>query len=374
MPNTVEYINRGAFYKCSTTLYYLSNALKVIDDYAFYANEKACFGNAEFTLNIPEGVTYIGRSAFYQCKSVVGLVIPENVEFVGMYAFYGCDALGASVTVQVGEEEVPVTGFLEIKGGTTPLVISDRAFQNCVSLVSVTLPDRVTSIGTRSFYNCEQLLTVSLGSGIKTLPDYAFYNCLSLKTITTSKDLESIGNYVFRGCVSLEAFDLGSVTSIGRYAFYCCYMLEEIVLPNTLTTIGDYAFRGCVAVNTVIIPDNVVTIGRHAFYQLNEATFYVEASAIQSGWNEKFNSSYRPLFWGCTLSEDNSYVVSIKVSEGTLINPNAKGGISNPERDGYTFSGWATAPGGAVAYTSETVATAPSGKVLYAVWTLASAE
>ena len=151
-------------------------------------------------------------------------------------------------------------------------------------------------------------------------------------------------------------------------------MLEEIVLPNTLTTIGDYAFRGCVAVNTVIIPDNVVTIGRHAFYQLNEATFYVEASAIQSGWNEKFNSSYRPLFWGCTLSEDNSYVVSIKVSEGTLINPNAKGGISNPERDGYTFSGWATAPGGAVAYTSETVATAPSGKVLYAVWTLASAE
>ena len=291
-----------------------------------------------------------------------------------MYAFYGCDALGASVNVQVGEQEIPVTGFLEIKGGETPLVIGDRAFQNCVSLISVSLPDRVTSIGVRSFYNCEQLTTVSLGSGIKTLPDYAFYNCFTLKTMTTSENLETIGNYVFRGCVSLEAFDLGNVKSVGRYAFYCCYMLEEIVLPNTLVSIGDYAFRGCVAVNSVVIPDSVVSIGKHAFYQINEATFYVETSDRLPGWNERLNSSYRPLFWGCTLSEDNSYVVSIKVSDTTLINPNAKNGISNPERSGYRFDGWATAPNGAVVYTSENVATAPSGTVLYAIWTPATAE
>ena len=58
----------------------------------------------------------------------------------------------------------------------------------------------------------------------------------------------------------------------------------------------------------------------------------------------------------------------------TLINPNAKNGISNPERSGYRFDGWATAPNGAVVYTSENVATAPSGTVLYAIWTPATAE
>lgn len=382
MPNTVEYICRGAFYKCTARLISLSSALKVIDDYAFYGCEGANFGNEDFALIIPEGTQYIGRSAFYQCKYILSLVIPGTVEYIGPYAFYDCDSIGATAEIQVqkptgekdenGDEIIEtvinkVTGFLQLNEGIK--VIDERAFQKCVSLISVDIPDSVIYIGARAFYKCDKLESVSLGSGITSISDYTFYKCISLKTVSASDSLKSVGNYAFRGCSALESFDFGSIEQIGRYAFYSCSSLEDIVLPATLVSVGDYAFRGCDAAGSIILRDSIVNIGKHAFYNLSTTTIYSSAETINPYWNERFNSSYRPIFWGCTLSEDGSYVVSIKVSEDTLDNPNAKNGISDPSRSGYTFLGWSTSSGdNTVEYTSENVAEAPEGTVLYSVW------
>ena len=172
--------------------------------------------------------------------------------------------------------------------------------------------------------------------------------------------------------ISLQPFsvagDFNQVETIGRYAFYSCSSLKAINIPATLTSIGDYAFRGCTSVSSIVIPDTVVTIGKHAFYNLNETTIYVESEEIQPYWSDRFNSSYRPVFWGCTLSEDGSYVVSFTMGKKLLANPDATNGISDPTRDGYTFLGWSTSSDNSVEYTSENIATAPEGTVLYAVW------
>lgn len=383
MPGTVEFICRGAFYKSTARMVSLSPNLKFIDDYAFYSCEQTNFGREDFGLIIPEGVTYIGRSAFYKCSYILSLTIPGTVEYIGPYAFYGCDAIGATADVQVqeptGEKDKDgndiyetvvnkVTGFLLLKDGIK--IIDERAFQGCVSIKSVDIPDSVMHIGSRAFYKCDALESVSLGAGITYISDYTFYKCISLKNVSTSENLEIVGNYAFRGCTALESFEFNSIKTIGRYSFYGCAALKEIKLPNTLTAIGDYAFRGCESASSVIIPDSIVSIGKHAFYNLNSTTFYVESEKIQPYWNERFNSSYRPVFWGCTLSEDNSYVISVTVGKDTLGNPNAKGGISDPVKAGYNFEGWSTSADGAPEYTSENVSTAPEGTVLYAVWSI----
>ena len=124
----------------------------------------------------------------------------------------------------------------------------------------------------------------------------------------------------------------------------------------------------CSSVSSVVIPESVVYIGKHAFYNLNNTTFYTSADKIMPYWDARFNSSYRPVFWDCTLSNDNSYVVSVTVSNKLLINKDAKGGISDPTREGYVFSGWSTSENGAIEYTSQNIATAPDGTVLYARW------
>lgn len=382
MSNSVEYICRGAFYKCEVGLIALSENLKFIDDYAFYGCSGTNFGREDFALILPEGTKYIGRSAFYECSYILSLSVPGSVEYIGPYAFYGCDSIGATADIQVakptGEKDKDgkdiyeivvnkVTGYITLNNGVK--YIDDRAFQNCISIVTLNIPDSVIYIGQKAFYKCEALQSVTIGSGITHISDYAFYKCISLKTVATSDKLESVGNYAFRGCAALESFDFGKIKTIGRYSFYGCSSLKKINLPATLTDIGDYAFRGCSSATSIVIPSNIVTIGKHAFYNLNETTIYAAAEKIMPYWNDRFNSSYRPIFWGCTLSDDGSYVVSVTVSDKLLKNPDAKNGISDPTRDGYIFLGWSTSlDSREIAYTSDNIASAPDGTVLFAVW------
>ena len=107
----------------------------------------------------------------------------------------------------------------------------------------------------------------------------------------------------------------------------------------------------------------------HAFYGLNKATIFCEAKTLPGLWNERWNSSYRTVFWGCTLSEDDSYVVSVIKDAGTVDNLNAPDSSKEPERDGYEFDGWTETEGSKVAdYTGKTFHVAEDGTILYPVW------
>jgi len=379
IPDTVEYICKGAFYKCPAMRINIPKSLKYVGDYAFYGCASTSFGDDTYSLVLPEGTEYVGRSAFYGCKNILSVTIPSTVESIGDYAFYGCSAIGATVELTLNSGEVDdegkpiykpqmVTGTVSIAEGVKS--IGQRAFQGCASLTKIVLPNSVTELGSRAFYKCPALKSVTLGSGINEIKDYTFYKCEALETVVVSDELENIGNYAFRGCIALKEFDLKKVVTLGRYSFYGCSALTRIVLPDTLTTIGDYAFRGCTSVVSVVIPDSVTNIGRHVFYGLNTTTLYCQSEGIMPYWNSQFNSSYRPVFWKCTLSEDNKYVVSVTVIDKvTLVNSQAKNGISDPCRSGYTFGGWSTELGGTTAaYTSQNIKDAEIGTVLYAIW------
>lgn len=379
MPDSVETICRGAFYKCTSYYINIPASVKYIGDYAFYGCGSTNFGGTEYNLVIPEGTTYIGRSAFNGCTYVLSATIPGSVKTIGAYAFYNCPLLGATVDITVGtgetdEEGNPITTVITVQGfvslGEGIETIGERAFQGCVMLSSVEVPNSVTSLGARAFYKCESLKNVTLGSGLIGIADYTFYKCSALESVTISGNLETIGNYAFRGCVALKDITLENVKTIGRYSFYDCKSLSELVLPGTLTAIGDHAFRGCTGMTSIVIPASVTAIGKHTFYGLNQITLYCQADAVQPEWHVQYNSSYRPVFWGCKLSDDGKYIVSFTTGAGVLDNVKATNGISDPCRDGYTFLGWATEQGSTtVAYTSENVSEAADGVVLYAVWT-----
>lgn len=379
IPDTVEYIGRGAFYKCPMYMVNLPTSLKSIGDYAFYGCTYANFGGEYYDLVIPEGTEYIGRSAFYNCTNVLSIEVPGTVKSIGAYAFYGCKSVGLTVefTKDTGEKDengspitqvVPVTGYIKLGEGLES--IGDRAFQGCENLSTIIIPNSVTSIGNRVFYKCAALNSVTLGEGITEIGEYLFYKCEKLETVIVSDSLASIGNYAFRGCIALKEFDFKNVNTIGRYAFYGCTSLQSIVIPDTVISIGDYAFRGCTSATAIILPDSIESIGKHVFYGLKNTSIYCEADAPKTDWNVHFNSSFRPIFWGVTLSEDGTYVVSITVGEDTIVNPKATNGVSDPKREGYVFVGWTTEVGSETAtYTSKNVDEAPNGTVLYAIWT-----
>lgn len=71
---------------------------------------------------------------------------------------------------------------------------------------------------------------------------------------------------VYSHCGTLKSVILpNSVRVIGRHAFDSCGSLESAVLPDGLVEVGDYAFRLCHRLHIPRIPDPVVKIGDGAF-------------------------------------------------------------------------------------------------------------
>ena len=81
-------------------------------------------------------------------------------------------------------------------------------------------------------------------------------------------------------------------------------------------------------------------IDANAFYACKNLTIYAESSTVLPGWHLRWNSSNRPVFFNCTLSEDNSYVVGITMKADGKLNINSFTTVRNFERKGYVFVGW----------------------------------
>lgn len=353
IPNSVKEIGRAAFYGCtalvSVTLPYDEESdagLTAINDYTFYKCSSLS------SVELPKTVKSIGRSAFYQCASVAEIILPDGVESIGEYAFYGCSKLSN----------------IELNGGLKSL--GSRAFYNCSLIENVVIPQGVKEIGDYTFGKCISLTQVVLNNGLTEIGNYAFYNCYGLVAINLPDSTVKIGNYAFYKCSGLILLTFGEgLERIGDYAFYGCKIINNVVFPSGLHGIGKYAFRGCGELLSVVLSDSIESIEYHAFYDCGKVTFYCESQSMPVKWDGRWNSSYRPVIWGCELSDEGFVVSFTKAYSGSISNWNAKGGISEPYREGYTFVGWTTVEGGTEAEIRVGDAgSVANGTVLYAVW------
>ena len=133
--------------------------------------------------------------------------------------------------------------------------IGKDAFFNSKLLTSVTIPDSVMSIGKNAFSGCFSLTNVTIGNGVTSIGDYAFWDCTKLTSVTIPGSVMSIGKSAFSKCSSLTNVTIGNgVTSIGASAFYGCSDLESVTIPDSVTSIGLGAFSGCSSLTNITIP------------------------------------------------------------------------------------------------------------------------
>ena len=372
MPSSVKHIGRSAFYNCKKlTSVILPYTLEVIEDYTFYH----CDSLRLFTL--PPALKSIGRSAFYKCDSISRkdegveesledkLIIPGTVETIGEYAFYGCGKIDQDENL---DDVIYGIDIIEIGGGVK--YISNSAFYGFQSVRKVIINDGVEEIGEKAFQKCVSLVEVEFGNTLTTIGTKAFYQCGELEHVVLPDNIKRVGDYAFYNCEGLRVLNLGhGLETIGNFAFYACTNLGSVSLPASLQEIGKQAFRNCYSLSSVVLNSSIERIQPHAFYGCNELTIYAESTSALETWDRFWNSSYRPVIWGCTLSEGKDYVVSFTKSAATVENKNSSNVIALPAREGYVCIGWNTNSAATDAtYTAENIVDVAEGRKLYAIW------
>ena len=255
IPDSVTSIDWYAFYGCtSLKSVVIGDSVTSIGDYAF----SNC--TSLTSIEIPDSVTSIGSSAFSNCTSLTSITIDTpNVNYKSIDGnLYSKDS---KTLIQYAIGKI-ATEFTIPEGVTS---IGFTAFFNCDSLTSVEIPDSVTIIGSQAFYNCDSLTSITVDENNenfksidgnlyskdgKTLIQYVKGKTATKFTIP--EGVTSIGDYAFHNCTSLTSVEIGdSVTSIGYCAFSYCTSLTSVVIGDSVTSIGDFAFGSCTNLTSI---------------------------------------------------------------------------------------------------------------------------
>lgn len=202
-----------------------------------------------------------------------------------IFEFYPLDDGTYSVSVGKATQMNNVSLPAAYKGKPVT-AISEKGFDKCENLISITLPDTITFIGNYAFRSCYKLTSITMPDSVTSIGSSAFHCCSGLTSITIPNSVTSIGIGAFSNCSSLTSITIpNSVTSIGEQAFFVCSSLKSVTIPNSVTSIGSDAFFSCRMLTTITIPNSVTSIKNSAFsYCDNLTSVYYKGS--ENEWNQ----------------------------------------------------------------------------------------
>lgn len=294
------------------------------------------------TINLAASMTQIPMAMFFQCADLTTINFAENGKLatIGAYAFGAATTSTAypkitSIEIPASVTEIEAGAFnnwqnlttVTFEEGDQPLVFGDGSgysnfavklnytnhgvFGYCTSLVSITLPYRLTTLGRFTFTGCSALKNVNfeqnedgeygiqeidygafretaiesfvVPDSVTSLPynstytNNTFARCLSLKSVTlpatfTSANGNTFSWRMFLACESLEAVNIAE----GNPDYYS---VDGVVFDKNDQLI--YYPAGKASGETYTIPEGTSAIVEQSFYH-----YSVASSSSRYGYND----------------------------------------------------------------------------------------
>lgn len=301
-----------------------------------YSNNLYVNGQLVTHLVIPDNDAVIKQYAFYQCN-ISSVTIGKGVRTIGQYAFYGCPLtfveFNADSCLYAGENHHYSNGtyahwfafdspsLTNITFGNNVKRIPSFLCGNASGITSLVIPDSVRSISSHAFYNLDGLDSLIIGSGVTAIGSRAFHGAGDIDYMAIrSNKLASVGDPVFCGNTS------GSSTTFSQFStwypriekvfynndgtnLFNAY-IDTVIIGDSVTRIdkgfggashieigpnvrivGDSAFAGGY-MTSIVIPDNVLLIGKRAFYGMSHLKTVEIGNGISNIGKEAFCNDY----------------------------------------------------------------------------------
>lgn len=247
IPSTVEEIGWGAFSYCT--------AVNTVEVYA--PEPPVCGGTGNTspfvgvtaTLHVLKGAkeAYMAAEVWQDFAEIIDDLEPKKEEYIELPVGYILDNLNGTATVY---------------GSTYDIVSAEIP-------AKVTYNDReyiVTTIGYGAFNRRDNLVSVSLPEGLTTVEDWAFGYSNNIAEINIPSTVTSIGEASFAYIYKVESLTIpGSIKYISRAAFDWPLALKELIIEPGVVEIGEIAFRSAIVLPNLTIPEGVEKIGWWAF-------------------------------------------------------------------------------------------------------------
>ena len=233
-----------------TTIYYTSTDGNIVNS-DYLSIKENTYVDGQGKMVVCGKFDQIPSKAFYDCRTLSGIIIPDCA-----------------------------------------INICDSAFAYCYNLTEVTIPDSVISIGNYAFQSCQKLTEITIPNSVTTIGNYAFRYCNNITNITIGNNVTYIGIEAFNECCINSITIPNSVTEIGARAFDCwtltefngkfasedgrCLIIDETLIayaknsgsvyniPESVTKIGAYAFYSK-DMRSITLHENIIEIGESAF-------------------------------------------------------------------------------------------------------------
>ncbi|MDR2907444.1 MAG: leucine-rich repeat protein [Bacteroidales bacterium] len=145
-----------------------------------------------------------------------------------------------------------------------------------------------------------------------------------------------IGDNAFYKCNLKEAHIASTVTTIGQWAFEDCILLETIEIPDRVVSFSISVFRECFGLREVKFLGNMPTFGTNTFLGIPAVTLYYPCGS--TGWenyNAASNETILPFgTFTVSFNNDSETITQNICPNNTIAEPD------RPEKANHVFDGW----------------------------------
>ena len=231
---------------------------------------------------------------YYKLLGQEAIVVGKVNKNLNEYVYKGDIVIPESITIEGNSYKVSAIdneafaysdGLVSVKVPNSVTTISDGVFKYCNNLVNVQLSERVQITRFNNiFLGCKKLSSIIIPKGVKTIGNNAFSGCVGLKSVTIPQSVTGIVSGAFYGCDNLKDIHLSDIAAwceikiIGEgddlYTFpykqgYNLFLndeeIKDLVIPDGVTGIAGCAFRSFTGLTSVTFPESVAYIDKGAF-------------------------------------------------------------------------------------------------------------